>query len=70
MRKLYVPLVGPAPRPSEVAPKHPHLGTTIASPSTTLAPTPRHQRLTTIGGWCGTITQLFPSRFSCRRLYD
>jgi hypothetical protein len=56
MRKLYIPLVVSAPRASKVDPKQPHLATTIASPSTTLAPTPRHQRLTTVGGWCDTIT--------------
>jgi hypothetical protein len=59
MRKLYIPLVGSAPRASKVAPKQPHPPTTIASPSTTLAPTPRCQRLTTVGGWCDTITQPF-----------
>jgi hypothetical protein len=69
MRKLYIPLVGSAPRASKVAPKHPHLATAKASPSTTLAPTPRRQRLTTVGGWCDTITQPFPGRFSSRRFY-
>jgi hypothetical protein len=67
MRKLYIPLVGSAPRASKVAPKPPHLATTIASPSTTLAPIPRRQRLTTVGAWCDTITQPFPSRFSSGR---
>ena len=67
MRKLYRPLVGSAPRASKVAPKQPHPPPTIASPSTTLAPTPRHQRLTTVGGWCDTIIQPFLSRFSSRR---
>ena len=67
MRKLYMPLVGSAPRASKVTPKQPHLATTIASPSTTLAPTPRHQRLTTVGGWCDPIIQPFLSRFSSRR---
>jgi hypothetical protein len=60
---LYVPLVRLAPRPSEVAPKQTHLATMIASPSTTLAPTPRRQRLTTVGGWCETNIRPFPSRF-------
>jgi hypothetical protein len=67
MRKLYIPFVGSALRASKVAPKQPHPPTTIASPSTTLAPTPRRQRLTTVGGWCDTITQPFLSRFSSRR---
>ena len=67
MRKLYRSLVGSAPRASKVAPKQPHPPTTIASPNTTLAPTPRHQRLTTVGGWCDTIIQPFLSRFSSRR---
>jgi hypothetical protein len=53
-------------RPSGGAPKGPHLATTLTSSSTTLAPTPRRQRLTTVGGWCDTITQSFPSRFSSR----
>jgi hypothetical protein len=40
----------------------------IASPhSTTLAPTPRRQRLTTVGGWCDSTTQPFLSRLSSRR---
>ena len=43
-------------RPSGGAPEEPQLATTISSPSTTLAPTPRRQRLTTVGGWCDTIT--------------
>jgi hypothetical protein len=59
MRKLYIPLVSSAPRASKVAPQQPHLATTIASPSTTLAPTPRSQRLTTVDGRCDTITQPF-----------
>jgi hypothetical protein len=67
MRKLYRPLVGSAPRASKVAPKKQHPPPTIASPSTTLAPTPRHQRLITVGGWCDTIMQPFLSRFSSRR---
>jgi hypothetical protein len=66
-RKLYRSLVGSAPRASKVAPKQPHPPTMIASSSTTLAPTPRHQRLTTVGGWCDTIIQPFLSRFSSRR---
>jgi hypothetical protein len=57
MRKLYIPLVDSAPRVSKVAPKQPQLDTTIASPSTTLVPTPRHQQLTNVGGWCDTVTQ-------------
>ena len=36
------------------------------SPSTTLAPTPRRQRLTTVDGWCDTIVQPLLSRFSSR----
>ena len=36
--------------------------------STTLAPTPRHRRLTTVGGWCDPIPQPFLSRFSSRRV--
>jgi hypothetical protein len=69
MRKLYTPLVGSAPRASKVlvAPRQPHPPKTIASPSTTLAPIPRHQRLTTVGGWCDTITQPFLSRSSSSR---
>jgi hypothetical protein len=67
MRKLYMPLVGSAPRASKVAPKQPHLPTTIASPSATLAPAPRRQQVTPVGDGCATITQPFPSRFSCRR---
>ena len=67
MRKLYRPLVDSAPRASKVAPKQPHPPTTIASSSTTLAPTPRRQRLTTVGGWCDTIIQPFLGRFSSRR---
>ena len=67
MRKLYTPLVDPAPQPSEGAPKQPQLATTIASPSTTLAPTPRRQRLTTVGGWCDPIIQPFLSRSLARR---
>ena len=59
MRTLYRPLVGLAPRTSKVAPKQPRPPTTIASPSTTLAPTPRHQRLTTVSVWCDTIIQPF-----------
>ena len=51
----------------EGAPKGPQLATTLASPSTTLAPTPRHQRLITVGGWCDPIIQPFLSRFSSRR---
>ena len=54
-------------RPSVGAPKQPQLATTSASSCTTLAPTPRHQRLTTVSGWCDTINQPFPSRFSSRR---
>ena len=69
MCKLYITLVRSAPRASKVAPKQPHPPTTIASPSTTLAPTPRRQRLTTVGGWCDTIIQPFLSRFSARRFY-
>jgi hypothetical protein len=45
----------------------PQLATTIASSSTTLVPTPRHQRLNTVGGWYGPIIQPFLSRFSSRR---
>ena len=45
----------------------PQLATTIVSSSTTLAPTPRRQRLTTVGGWCEPIVQPFLSRFSSRR---
>ena len=60
-------LVRLAFRPSGGAPNGPELATTIASSSTTLAPTPRHQRLTTVGGWCDTIIQPFLSRFSTRR---
>ena len=60
-------LVRLAFRPSRGAPNAPQLGTTIASSSTTLAPTTRHQRLTTIGGWCDPIIQPFLSRFSSRR---
>ena len=60
-------LVRLAFRPSGGAPNGPELATTIASSSTTLAPTPRHQRLTTVGGWCDTIIQPFLSRFSSRR---
>ena len=52
-------LVRLAFRPSGGAPKGPQLATTIASSSTTLAPTPRHQRLTTVGGWCDPIIQPF-----------
>ena len=44
--------------------KGPQLATTIVSSSTTLAPTPCRQRLTTVGGWCDTIIQPFLSRFS------
>jgi hypothetical protein len=57
-------LVRLAFRPSGGAPNGPVLATTIASSSTTLAPTPRHQRLTTVCGWCDTIIQPFLSRFS------
>jgi hypothetical protein len=67
MCKIYRPLVGSAPRASKVPPKQPHPPTTIASPSTTLAPVPRRQRLTTVGGWCDTIIQPFLSRSSSRR---
>ena len=49
-------LVRLAFRPSGGAPNAPQLATTIASSSTTLAPTPHRQRLTTVGGWCDTIT--------------
>ena len=34
--------------------------------STTLAPAPRHQRLTTVCGWCDAIIQPFFSRFLSR----
>jgi hypothetical protein len=50
-------------RPSGGAPKAPQLATTIASSSTTLAPTPHRQRLTTVGGWCDPIIQPFLGRF-------
>ena len=46
------------------------LATTIVSSSTTLAPTPCRQRLTTVGGWCDTIIQPFLNRFSSRRFYS
>ena len=49
------------------APNAPQLATTIASSSTTLAPTPHRQRLTTVGGWCDPIIQPFLSRFTSRR---
>jgi hypothetical protein len=64
MRKLYTFLGDQALRRSEDAPTQPHLATTTASPSTTPAPIPRHQRLTTVDGWFGTVTQPFLSRFS------
>jgi hypothetical protein len=69
IRKLYmyVPLIDSAHAPSKVAPKQSHLATTIASPSTTLAPTPCRQRLIAVDGWCDTITHPFPSRFSSTR---
>jgi hypothetical protein len=54
-------------RTSKLAPKQPHPPATIASPSTTLAPAPRRQRLATVDGWCDTIIQPFLSRFSSRR---
>jgi hypothetical protein len=60
-------LVRLAFRPSGGAPNAPQLATTIASCSTTLAPTPRSQRLTTVGGWYDPIIQPFLSRFSARR---
>jgi hypothetical protein len=60
-------LVRLAFRPSGGAPNAPQLATMIASSSTTLAPTPRRQRLTTVGGWCNLIIQPFLSRFSVRR---
>jgi hypothetical protein len=52
-------LVRLAVRPSGGAPNAPHLATTIASSSTTLAPTPHRQRLTTVGAWCDPIIQPF-----------
>ena len=52
-------LVRLAFRPSGGAPKGPQIATTIASSSTTPAPAPRHQRLTTVGGWCDPIIQPF-----------
>jgi hypothetical protein len=42
-------------RASGGAPSAPQLATTIASSSTTLAPTSHRQRLTTVSGWCGPI---------------
>jgi hypothetical protein len=60
-------LVRLAFRPSGGAPNGPQLAATIASSSTTLAPTPRHQRLATVGGWCEPIIQPFLSRFSSKR---
>jgi hypothetical protein len=68
MRKLYRSLVGSALWASKVAPKQPHPPPMIASPSTTLAPTPHRQRLTTVGGWCDPIIQPFLSRSSAGRL--
>ena len=56
MYKLYITLVGSAPRASKVAPKQLHLATTIASPSTTLALTPRRQGWTIVGVRCDSIT--------------
>jgi hypothetical protein len=61
MCKSYIPLVGPAPRPSEVAPKQPQLATTIASPSTISAPILHSQQFTIVGGRCGTIAQPYLS---------
>jgi hypothetical protein len=60
-------LVRLAFRPSGGAPNAAQLATTIASSSTTLAPTPRRQRLTTVGGWCDPIIQPFLSRSVAKR---
>jgi hypothetical protein len=60
-------LVRLAFRPSGQAPKGPQLTTTLTNSSTTLAPTPRRQRLTTVGGRYDTIIQPFLSCFLSRR---
>jgi hypothetical protein len=54
-------------RPSKEDPKEPQVATTLASPSTTLAPNPRRQRLTIVDGRCGTTDQMLLSRCSSRR---